>query len=142
MTKQWNYNIFVQMLYRYFIYNGKIFFGCAVFVACCNIIRALWETKKEERLSCTKKYKEEFLWGTSLFWMHTLPTMSFLIAFLVYSCWMTLMKMHNISMGGILCDIENMKNFLQFNNSWLASLRTWSYFRLFLASVILARTLN
>ena len=49
------------MLYSYFIYTGKLFLGCAVFVACCNIIRALRESKKEERLSCREKYKEEFV---------------------------------------------------------------------------------
>ena len=34
------------------------------------------------------------------------------------------------------------ENLLEFNNSWLASPGMWSYFRLFLASVILAMTLN
>ena len=34
------------------------------------------------------------------------------------------------------------KNHLHFNTSWLASLRTWYYFRLFLASVVLAMTLQ
>ena len=81
LTKEWNYNIFVQMLYSYFMYTGKLFLGCPVFVACCNIIRALWETKKKERLSCRKKCKEEFAWGTSLFWLHTLTTMSFFCCF-------------------------------------------------------------
>ena len=38
LTKQWNYNIFVQILYNYFRYTGRLFLGCAVFVACCNII--------------------------------------------------------------------------------------------------------
>ena len=40
------------------------------------------------------------------------------------TCWMTPMKIHNIYMGGILCDIDN-ENILQFNNSWLVSLKTW-----------------
>ena len=59
--------------------------GPFIFVACCNIIRALWETKKEERLSRWKKYKEEFVRRASLFWLLTPPTMSFFVAFFVYS---------------------------------------------------------
>ena len=46
-----------------------------------------------------------------------------------------LIKIHNIAMAGILCDdtkSERSKNdnLLQFNTSWLASLRTWHYPRL------------
>ena len=50
---------------------------------CCNIT-ALWETKKEQRLSYRRKYIEEFVWGTSLFWLHALFSMSFFVAFFVY----------------------------------------------------------
>ena len=54
LTKEWNFNIFVQMLYSYFKYNGRLFLGYALFVACCNTIRNSWETRKE-RLSYRKK---------------------------------------------------------------------------------------
>ena len=56
---------FVKILYSYFRYTGRLFLGCAPFVAHCNIIRALWETKKE--LSYRKKYMEEFVRVTSHF---------------------------------------------------------------------------
>ena len=59
-------------------------------------------------------------------------TLSFLCQFLLFSsstpipkwrtCWMVPIKIHNIVMGGILCDAEII---LLFNTSWLASLRTW-----------------
>ena len=47
LTKQWKYNIFVQILYSYFRYTGRLFLGCARFVARGNIIRTSCETKKE-----------------------------------------------------------------------------------------------
>ena len=78
LAKQWNYNIFVQILYCYFRYTDMLFLTCVLFVACCNIVRASWETKKE-RLSHRKKYVEEFVWMTSLFWLHALLSMSFFL---------------------------------------------------------------
>ena len=47
LKKFWNYNIFVLILYSYFRYTSRPFLGCAIFVACCNIIKALRESKKE-----------------------------------------------------------------------------------------------
>ena len=38
---------FYAILYSYFRYTGRLFLGCASFVAFCNINRASWETKKE-----------------------------------------------------------------------------------------------
>ena len=55
-------------------------------------------------MSYRKKYIEEFLWETSLFR---------LLAFL--SSWVNSQKYENL---------------LQFDTSWLASLKTWHYFRL------------
>ena len=109
LTKQIKY-IFVQILYSYFRYTGRLFLGYAVFVAHCNTIRTSWETKKE-RLSYRKKYIEEFVWGISLFWLHALLSMSF-------CCFLCLLpptfqvtysrngpyKDIHIAMGGILCD--------------------------------------
>ena len=85
LTKQWNYNIFVQILYSYFRYADRLFLGYTLFFARCNIIRALWETKKEQRLSCRKNYIGEFVWETSLFWLRALSSMSFFVAFFVCS---------------------------------------------------------
>ena len=42
-----NYNIFVPILNSYFRYNSRLFLGCTFLGARCNIIGALWETKKE-----------------------------------------------------------------------------------------------
>ena len=106
-----NYDIFAQMWYSYFRYTFRLFLECVLFVGHCNIIKASWETKKE-RLSYRKKYIEGFVRGTSLFWLHVLLSMSFFVAFPVYSlplpkwrtCWMSHIKIHNIAMVGILCD--------------------------------------
>ena len=111
LTKYWNYNVLVQIWYGYFRYTGRLFLGCALLVAHCNISRASWETKME-RLSYRKKYTGEFAWGTSLFWLHTVLSMSLSVAFFVFSlplpkeptCWMAAIKIHNIAMVSILCD--------------------------------------
>ena len=84
LTTQWDYNIFEQILHIYFKYTGSLFLRCALFVTRCNIIRTTWETKKE-RFSYSKKYKEEFVWGTSLFWLHAIFSTSFFVAFFIYS---------------------------------------------------------
>ena len=76
LTKQWNFNIFVQIWYSYFRYTARPILGYALFVARCNTIRTSWETKKE-RLSYRKKCIEEFERGISLFWLHALLSMSF-----------------------------------------------------------------
>ena len=61
--------IFVQILYSYLSYTDRL---VDVFlVACCNIIRACWETKKK-KLSFRKKYIKNFLWETSRFSLHVL----------------------------------------------------------------------
>ena len=76
---------FYAILYSYFRYTGRLFLGCASFVAFCNINRASWETKKEWRLSYRKKHTEEFVWGASRLWLHALLLMSLCVAFFVYS---------------------------------------------------------
>ena len=67
LTEDWNYNTFVQILYSYFRYTRSLFLGCALFVACCNIIRASWETKREKSLSYRKKYIKGFVGGHHFF---------------------------------------------------------------------------
>ena len=39
-TGWWNYNIFVQILYSYFRYTGRLILECTIFASHCNIIRA------------------------------------------------------------------------------------------------------
>ena len=62
--------------------------------------------KKAHRRICSR---------TSFFWLHDLLSISFVVAFFVYSlpfhiwctvptCWMAPMKIHNIVTDGILCD--------------------------------------
>ena len=93
LTKQWNYNILVQSLYRYFRYTSRLSLGCALSVARCNmwvscfgcalsVARCnMWVSceSKKERLSYRKKYVKEFARGTSLFWLHTLLLCHFLL---------------------------------------------------------------
>ena len=50
LTEQWNFIIFMRILYSCFIYTGRLFLGYALFVARCNTAWTSWETKKE-RLS-------------------------------------------------------------------------------------------
>ena len=105
-------NIILLFPTCYFRYTDRLIRGCSHFVSRCNIIGMLWETKKEQRLSYRKSYIEEFVWRVSLFWLHALLSMKFFVTFFVYSvpflkwhtCWMDPIKMHNVAMGGILCD--------------------------------------
>ena len=55
-----------------------------LFLLLAVIIRTSWETKKE-RMSYRKKYIEEFVWGTLLFWLCTLLSMSFCCFLCIYS---------------------------------------------------------
>ena len=115
MTKKWNYNTFVQILYSCFRYTGRFSLGCALFVARCNIIRVLWETKKKQRLSYRKNKSKHFVWGTSLFWLLVLLSLLFLLlpSFTLlckwHTFWIASIKIHNIAMGGILSDVKNQK---------------------------------
>ena len=98
--------------------------------------------RNQEWVSYRKKIMEEFPWGKSLFWLHAFLSMSFFVAFFVYSlpfpnwrtCWMV---QYIILVWVVFCVIiswvngQKCENLLQFNTSWLASLRTWYYFRLY-----------
>ena len=99
----------IIMLYQR---REKITLWDKIFVARCNTIRVSWETKKEYGLNYRKKYIEEFVCGTLLFWVHALLSMSLCVAFFVFFLplpkwrnWcMAPIRIHNIAMGGILCD--------------------------------------
>ena len=126
----------MQVLYNYFRYNGKIFRGCAIFVARCYIIRAFMRNQDGMKTELQRKVKRRICVRDIT--TSTTCTTSFLCHFFLlssstllpkwYTYWMTPIKIHNISMSGSLSDMENL---LQFNTSWLVSVRTWSYFRLF-----------
>ena len=110
LTRHWNFNIFVQIFYSYFRYTGRLFLGYALFVARCNTIRTLWETKKE-RLSYKKTYIKEFLWRISLFWLHAVLSMSFYCFLRLLPPSSQVMPLRNdaykdtyVARGGILCD--------------------------------------
>ena len=122
------------MLYSYFRYTGRLFLGCTLFFARCNIIRPSCESKKE-RLSCRKNTQKNLCERHHFF--DCIP--SFLCYFLLLS-WSTpfpslVTYLLNVSYGWYSVwwswlNSQKRENLLQFNTSWLASLRTWYYFRL------------
>ena len=72
LTKYWNCNIFMPILYSYFRCTGRLFFRCALCVACYSIIRASWESKKGIMIELQKKY-------IHFFWQHAILSISFLL---------------------------------------------------------------
>ena len=82
----WQSNGTKIFLCKYFRYNDRLFLGCVIFVARCNVIRALWEIKKERFIERKERYMYSFpfpRWRT---------------------CWMVPIKIRNIAMGAILYD--------------------------------------
>ena len=67
-------------------------------------------------MSYRKKYIEEFVWGTWLFWLNTLLSMSLFVAFFKLffvlfvaffkwrTCWIAAIKIHDIAIGVNMCD--------------------------------------
>ena len=110
LTKYWNYNLFVQILYSHFRYTNRLFLGCVFFIARCNIIRASRETKTES-LCYKKNYTEEFVWHH---FFNCTPS----VLYVIFCCllhlfsplpksstwWIVPIKIHNIAMGGTLRD--------------------------------------
>ena len=135
----WQRSGIIKFFYKYYIVIGDtlaVFFLDVLFLLLAGILSELYEklTKNKDWIT-KKKYREEFVWVTSLLWLHAHLSMSFLLLSLSTSlpkwrsCWMAPIKIHDIAIGGILC-----------NTSWLTSLRMQYYFRTFLASVV--HTLN
>ena len=102
-------------LTKYFKYTGRLFLGCALLLAHCNIIRASWETKKE-RLGHRKKYIKEFVRGTLLFWLYALLYLYIIFCCFLRllfplpkwrTCWIAPIKIYDNAMVGILCN-DNM----------------------------------
>ena len=111
--------------------------------------------QEEIKIELQKKVNTRICVKDNTFLTAPLLSMSFFLAFFVYSlplpkrrtCWMVTIKIRHIAMGDILRDdimSERSKTwkFLQFSTSWLVSLRTWYYLDFVLASVVLAMTLR
>ena len=94
------------------------------------------ETKKG-RLSYRKKSIEEFFWGRSFFLTASPPFYAFgFFAFFVYSSTFPYIVLLWVIYCVMISWVNGRKyeNLLQFNNGWLASLRTWYYFILCFSS--------
>ena len=94
-------------------------------------------------MSYRKKYIEGFVWGTSIFSTGKPPLYVIFVAFFVYSPSQVTYLLNDPKKDTYYYSwysvwYRKYVNLLEFNTSWLASLRTWYYFRLFLASVALA----
>ena len=138
----------MQIFYSYFIVSYfmvildplRSFFFDGLFLLLAIILSELYDKPRRNKDSVTeKKCIEEFVWGTSMFWLHAFLSLQF-VTFFVYSlplpkwrtCWMAPIKTHNTLAGGVLCNElwvngQKYEDLLQFNNSWLISLRTWYY---------------
>ena len=109
----------IILLCKYHIVISDTLVGFSLdvlFLLLSVILSELYEKTRTNKDCVTEKStKKNLCERHHFFWLHTLPTMSFFVAFFVYApskwltCCITPAKIHNISMGGILCDIENMK---------------------------------
>ena len=125
----------MPILYSYFRCTGRLFFRCALCVACYSIIRASWESKKGIMIELQKKY-------IHFFWQHAILSISFLLLSLstpipfssdLLAEWPLYL---DTLLGVVFCVMISWlsswkyENILQFNTSWLVFLSTWYYFRL------------
>ena len=115
LTKQWNCNIFVQIWYSYFRYTGRLFLGCALFVAVT--LSQLYEKRRRNKDWATEESLQKnrrFCVRDITFWLHALLSMSFFVALIVSylskwrTYWIVTTKIH-ITIGGNLCYAENRK---------------------------------
>ena len=133
----------MQILYSYFRYTGRLFLGCALLLLPAILSELYKKPRWEKDWSTEKKLVKKricvreitFLTARSPFHVIFCCFLS-LLPFPWRTSWMTPIKIHNIAMDCILWCRKN-ENLLQFSTSWLASLRTWYYFRHFLASAFL-----
>ena len=133
----------MQIWCNYFRFTGRLFLGCALFVASCNIIKASWGTKKE-RLSYRIKI-ERITFVRGITFLTASPPF-----YVIFSCFHRLHSppsqvkyfLHGPNKETLYCDgwcsfcvmipwVNGRKyvSFLYFNTSWLPSQRTWYYFR-------------
>ena len=71
-------------LCKYFRYTDRPFLGCVILLLIV-MISEHYEKSRRKDWVIEKKYIEEFVRGTSLFWQYSLLSMSFFLAFFVYS---------------------------------------------------------
>ena len=112
----WQSGGIIIFLCKYYIIMSDTLVGSFldVLILLLTVILSVLPEKprRNKRVSYRKKYIEEFVWGTSLYWFYALLSMTLCVAFFVYSfplserrtCWMAPIKRHNIAMGGTLCD--------------------------------------
>ena len=110
----WQSSGIIIFLCKYDIVISNILVGSFLDVLFFLLTVILSELQEKPRRKdwVTEKIRRRILWGTSLFWLHTLLSMSFTVAFFVISlplpkwrtCWMVPLKIHNIAMVGILYD--------------------------------------
>ena len=127
----------ITFLWKYYIVISDTMVGSFldIFFLLLPVILSEFYVKPNRKIELQKKYKAEFVWGSSLFWLHALLSMSFFVAFFIYS--FPFPKWRNCTMAhmvGILCDnimsdSRKYESLLQFTTRWLASPRTWYYFR-------------
>ena len=88
-NKFWNerkkHFLYIWLLQRITSYPRRTVWLLDVFFLLAVILSELHENPRRKRLIYRKKYIEEFVWGTSLFWLYALLLMSFFVAFFVYS---------------------------------------------------------
>ena len=108
----------IIFLCKYYIVISDKLVGSFLDVLFLLLAVILWGRHEKTRTKkdwVTGNVPGKFVWGTSIFWLHALLYMSLwslCVAFLVYSLpllkwctwWMAPIKIHNIAMGGILCD--------------------------------------
>ena len=73
----------LQILCSYLIYTDRLL--DVFFLLLAVILLELHENPRRKDWVTEKKYTEEFVWRTSLFWLHTFLLMSFSVAFFIYS---------------------------------------------------------
>ena len=84
----WQRSGIINFFYKYYIVIGDTlagFFLDVLFLLLAGILSELYEklTKNKDWIT-KKKYREEFVWVTSLLWLHAHLSMSFFITFFVY----------------------------------------------------------
>ena len=105
----WQSGGIIIFLCKYFIVISDLLVGTFLNVLFLMLAVILRNQEGKNIQLQKKNCIEEFVWGTSLFSLHALLSMSLFIAFFVYSlplskwrtCWI---KIHNIAIEGILCD--------------------------------------
>ena len=116
LTKEWNYNTFVRILYSYFRYTGRLFLD-VLFLLLVVIVSELhekarrnkdWVTEKSAFLKKVQKKSTRTICVRDITFLTAHPPFYiFFVAFFIYSlplpkwhtCWIGSIKILNIAMG-------------------------------------------